>query len=99
MKSLSQVLLELKPYLEPTETPLQAPEFRDLSGLADQLLEPKVTAIVLACRNCAEYVPSERTPSVGVCMMHAVQVLAQDKACSQYYQDEAFEPASDDDEF
>lgn len=48
------------------------------------------------CRHCAEFLASERTPSVGICALHAVQVLAQDKACSQYYQTEVCQPVGDD---
>lgn len=64
-------------------------------------LEPCSKSMVLesVCSNCAEFLPSGRTPSVGICVFHAVQVLAQDKACSQYYQDEDCEPVGSDDEF
>lgn len=68
---------------------------------AASALEPcsKSIALESVCRHCTEFLPSERTPSVGICVFHAVRVLAQDKACSQYYQDEDCEPVGSDDEF
>lgn len=69
-------------------------------------LFPEFTTLKSACGHCGEFLPSDRTPSVGVCLFHAVRVLAQDKACSQYYQEEHqeenYDPvggASIDDEF
>lgn len=61
-------------------------------GFAQAALSP-------CCRGCAEFVSSDRTVSVGMCLLHAVRVLAQDKACSHYYQDDKVEPAANDDEF
>lgn len=55
--------------------------------------------IASVCRGCAEFLAFERTPWVGMCLLHAVQVLAQDRACSHYYQIEEFEPVGHDDEF
>lgn len=68
---------------------------------AASALEPSCRSATLAaiCCHCAEFLPSERTPSVGICLLHADRVLAQDKACSQYYQTEAYEPMGSDDEF
>lgn len=64
-------------------------------------LEPYFRSAALAplCRHCGEFSPSERTPSVGICWLHAVRVLAQDKACSHYYQTEVCEFEGSDDEF
>jgi len=64
-------------------------------------LFPKSMTLESACGHCGEFLPSDRTPSVGVCLFHAVRVLSQDKACSQYYQED-YQPigdASSDDEF
>lgn len=69
--------------------------------------QPNCTSVMLipTCHHCAEFLPSERTPSVGICLLHADRVLAQDKACSQYYQTEqydqteAHQPVGSDDEF
>lgn len=68
---------------------------------AASALEPNRCSVILAptCCHCAEFLASERTPCVGNCLLYAVPVLAQDKACSQYYPPEAGEPGSSDAEF
>lgn len=60
---------------------------------------PSLPSALPVCRHCAEFLASEHTPSVGICALYAVQVLAQDKACSQYYQTEVVQPVGNDDEF
>jgi hypothetical protein len=62
-------------------------------------MESYLPAIVPCCCSCAEFVPSDRTPAVGLCLLHAARVLAHDKACSQYYWDDRSEPMGNDDEF
>ncbi len=64
----------------------------------EQDLEP-IAPITLVCCGCAEFLASERTPSVGMCLLHAVRVLVHDKACSHYYQPDPFESIGQDEEF
>ncbi|GAB4230990.1 MAG: hypothetical protein Kow00121_59710 [Elainellaceae cyanobacterium] len=59
---------------------------------------PMVT-IAPICGNCAEFLASELAPATGTCLLHEVAIGSGNKACSQYYQNEPFEPAGDDDEF
>jgi hypothetical protein len=59
-----------------------------LLTISDPLRSPKLPILQLTCcGNCAEFQLSDRTPSVGLCWLHQVRVLAQDKACSQYYRE------------
>ncbi|WAL61273.1 hypothetical protein [Thermocoleostomius sinensis] len=58
-----------------------------------------LSVIVPSCCSCAEFLPSDRTPAVGLCLLHATRVLSHDKACSQYDWDDRLEPIGDDDEF
>lgn len=44
-----------------------------------------ITAPTVTCSTCPEFQRSERTPNVGCCLIHLVNVLAQDKGCSSHY--------------
>ena len=41
------------------------------------------------CATCPEFQRSETLPSVGCCLLSLENVLSQDIACSQFYQEEA----------
>jgi hypothetical protein len=65
----------------------------------EQYLKDAAQAIAPTCSGCSEFISSERTPCVGICMLWAEQVLSQDKACSNYYQDAEPAPVGSDNEF
>lgn len=60
----------------------------DTLVLASQELESHLMTLAEqlapSCASCSEFLPESPSSFTGVCMLHCVRVLKQDKACSNH---------------